>query len=58
MEKTRRRRAHGRQLALTENDVRAPHWTMLPDETRREVIELLVRLIRDEAVAAEEADDE
>ena len=58
MEKTRRRRVGGRQLALTERDVRAPHWMTLPEETQREVFELLVRLIRNEAVAAEEVDDE
>lgn len=58
MEKKRRRRAVERQLTLTERDVRAPHWTMLPPEIQREVMELLLRLLRNEAVAAEGADDE
>jgi hypothetical protein len=57
MEK-RRRTPSARQLALMEAKLRVPHWTMLPEECRREVIELLARLLRNEAVVSEEADDE
>lgn len=46
-----------RQLALTESGQRLPQWTMLPEETRREAIELLVKLLRG-GVIDEELGDE
>jgi hypothetical protein len=47
-----------RQLALTERDQRTPLWATLPEECRRQIVELLVRLVRNELAVGEEAGDE
>jgi hypothetical protein len=54
----RKRRAEARQMALGESAQQVPAWTTLPEACRREVIELLAKLLRSEALATEEADDE
>lgn len=46
-----------RQLALTEARQSIPQWAALPEDCRREVVELLAKLLRNEALA-EEAGDE
>jgi hypothetical protein len=45
-------------MGLGEGGQRIPQWTKLPEECRREVIALLAKLLRSEALAAEETDDE
>jgi hypothetical protein len=45
-------------MGLGESGQRIPEWTKLPEGCRREVIALLAKLFRSEALAAEEADDE
>jgi hypothetical protein len=47
-----------RQLELTEQRQRLPRWETLPEECRREVVELLGKLLRNEVSASEEATDE
>ena len=54
----RRGKRRARQLALTEREQRIPSWATLPEECRREVVALLVRLLRNDVVATEEVDDE
>lgn len=59
MTRQRKRRSGARQLALTETGQKVPRWTTLPEETRREVVEFLVRLVQsDDTVNGEEGDDE
>jgi hypothetical protein len=53
----RPKRGRSRQLDLTEMARNTPQWSALPEECRREVIELLAKLVRNE-VAGEEKGDE
>jgi hypothetical protein len=50
----RRSKRKARQLALTEREQLVPSWATLPEECRREVVALLARLLRSEAVAGDE----
>ena len=54
----RRANKKPRQLALTEQDEQAPRWATLPEACRRDVVELLMMLFRNEHVAGEESEDE
>jgi len=56
MERTRSK-GKARQLQLAERGQRAPQWASLPEECRREVLELLARLLRNEAIAEEVGDE-
>jgi hypothetical protein len=59
MAKQRKRRKAARQLALTERGQTLPQWATLPEETRREVVALLVELLRSHGDGnAEEVSDE
>lgn len=56
---TRRNGRRGaRQLELREQPQQSPVWAELPEERRREVVELLVQLLRSAAGVAEENGDE
>ena len=52
------RKRKSRQLALTEQRQDLPHWATLPVECRREVVELVAKLLRRETIADEEVADE
>ena len=52
-----RRKKPTRQLTLAEQDQETPLWSTLPEESRREVVTLLARLLRNEA-GTEEVGDE
>jgi hypothetical protein len=47
-----------RQLALTEQGQETPVWATLPEECRRQVVELLAKLLQSEVVGDVEVDDE
>lgn len=54
-----RSKSRARQLGLAEaSNRKTPPWPMLPEECRREVVELLARLVRSEGVAEKEVTDE
>ena len=53
-----RRRRRPRQLVLTEQDQQVPQWATLPEEIRREIVELLAKLLRAGSAAGEGDDDE
>jgi hypothetical protein len=52
------RKRKGRQLSLTEHSRELPHWATLPVECRREVVELVAKLLRSETIADDEVVDE
>lgn len=52
------RKRKGRQLALTEQGQETPRWSTLPIECRREVVELVIKILRNESLAEEEVTDE
>jgi len=56
--KLRNRRRTARQMALPEQGAKAPVWSTVPEESRREVVELLMELLRSVAVNDEEDGDE
>ena len=55
---TSKKRRRARQLVLTEQAQELPRWRMLPEECRREVVELLAKLLRAEIAADGEDDNE
>jgi len=55
---SKRRKREGRQLALREQGQETPSWSSLPEACRRELVELLAKLILGEAVGEEEVTDE
>jgi hypothetical protein len=52
------RRRGARQLELREQPQQSPVWAALPEECRREVVELLVQLLRSVAGIDEEHGNE
>jgi hypothetical protein len=57
MEKPKRS-AKKRQLALLERRPCAPTWSTLPEDCRREVVQLFARLLRPSQETESEAGDE
>ena len=55
---TKRQKREGRQLALKEQGEVTPSWSSLPEDCRRQLIELLAKLMLGEtSVEAEVADE-
>jgi hypothetical protein len=49
MQRVRHLRDHAEQTSLFQRPVDRPQWAQLPPPVRREVTDLLARLLRDEA---------
>jgi hypothetical protein len=52
------KRGRTRQLALTEQRLEIPRWETLPAESKREVISILVKILRGAVEDVEEVDSE
>ena len=59
MGQAQRPKRKGRQLGLTEQQQeKPPRWETLPEESRREVVALVAKLLRNEIATTEEVADE